>query len=245
MVVPNQGASRRSELERRLEHLDSPAVADAQRGLNVLHPRIKSLAPGRTIAGPAFTVRAYPGSMMSLQKAMLEACSGDVLVVDAEADLTAGALWGDIMAEEAKRRGFKAVVIDGAVRDLRGLLDVGFPTFAAGLTPRLGTNLQVGQVQVPISCGGVAVRPGDWVFGDDDGLVVLPIEQLETIVEAAEAIERRDREMARRVADGESLADMLGFHRFIYGAQESVSVLTRPDEASAPAAERVGNRADG
>src|SRR5690242_16180649 len=196
MVVPVRRASTRSELERRLERLDSPAVADAQRGLTVLHPRIKSFVPGRTIAGPAFTARPFPGSFMTVQRAMLEAHPGDVLVIDGQADLTAGALWGDIVAEEAKRRGFKAIVVDGPVRDLRGLLEVGFPTFAIGLTPRLGTNLQVGPVQVPISCGDVAIRPGDWIFGDDDGVVLLPMGELEAIVEAAEAIERRDREMA-------------------------------------------------
>jgi 4-hydroxy-4-methyl-2-oxoglutarate aldolase len=245
MVVPIRRAVPRTDLEHRLERLDSPAVADAQRGLNVLHPRIKSLVPGRAVAGPAFTAHAYPGSMMTLQKAMLEARPGDILVVDGEADVAAGALWGDIMAVEAKRRGFKAIVVDGAVRDLRGLLDVGFPTFAVGLTPRLGTNLQIGRVQVPVSCGGVAVRPGDWIFGDDDGVVMLPAEQLEAIVEAAEAIERRDREMARRVAEGESLADLLGFHRFIDAAEESVSVMTRPgDGAEAPRA-AVGSPADG
>ena len=235
-------ASGRGELSERLEQLDSPAIADAQRGMRVVHPGIRSVVPGCTIAGPAFTVRAYPGSMMTVQKAMLEAQPGDVLAVDGDGDLMAGALWGDIMSEEAKRRGFKAVVIDGAARDQRGLRGIGFPTFAAGLTPRLGTNLQIGDVQVPISLGGVAVCPGDWVFGDDDGLVVIPAHMLETIVEAAETIERRDREMARRVANGENLADMLGFHRLIYAAQETVSVMTGVGSREAEVGDRNPER---
>jgi 4-hydroxy-4-methyl-2-oxoglutarate aldolase len=224
--MPTERASVLPDLVGRIERLDSPAIADAQRGMHVMRPRLRSFVPGRAIVGPAFTVRPYPGSMMTVQKAMLEARPGEVLVVDADGDVAAGALWGDIMSEEAKQRGFKAAVIDGGVRDQRGLRKVGFPVFAAGITPRLGTNLQIGDVQVPVSCGAVAVRPGDWIFGDDDGLVVIPAHMVETIVEAAEAIERRDREVARRVASGERMADLLGFHRLIYDAEESVSVMS-------------------
>ena len=213
-------------LAERLERLDSPAVADAQRGMHVLHPCIHSLVPGMTIAGPAYTVKAYPGSMMSVQKAVLAARPGDVLVVDAGGDVAAGALWGDIMAAEARQRGFKGIVLDGAARDRRGLREVGFPTFAAGVTPRLGTNLQLGYVQAPVSCGGVAIRPGDWIFGDDDGVVAIPADMLTVVLETAEAIERRDREVARQVAAGASLADLLGFHRFLEQEQESISVMS-------------------
>ena len=81
---------------------------------------------------------------------------------------------------------------------------------------------------MPICCGGVPVQPGDWIFADDDGAVVIAGNVLETILEAAEAVERRDREVARRVANGERLADVLGWHRLIYGDQDSVSVLNRP-----------------
>jgi regulator of RNase E activity RraA len=214
------------ELVRRYEKLTSADVADAQQGMRVMHPRIRSLVPGSTIAGPAFTVRAHPGSMMTVQKAMLEARPGEVLVVDAGGELMAGGLWGDLMSEEAKQRGFTAIVIDGPVRDHRGLVRVGFPTFAAAVTPRLGTNLQIGQTRVPVSCGGVAVQSGDWIFGDDDGLVAIPGAMVETILEAAENVDRRERELAGRLAAGEHMADILGFHRFIEQAEETISALS-------------------
>lgn len=216
-------------LAQRFERLDSPAIADAQRGMRVVNPRVQSLVPGCTIAGPAYTVRTYPGGLMTVMKAMIEAPPGVVLVVDADGDVSAGGLWGELMAEEALQRGLKGIVVDGAARDRRGLRKVGFPTFAAGVSPRLGTNLQIGLTEVPISCGGVAVQPGDWVFGDDDGVVVMPGNVLETVLEAAEAVERRDREVAARVARGERLVDMLGLHRLIYGEQTSLSVLVRPE----------------
>jgi regulator of RNase E activity RraA len=215
-------------LAERFERLDSPAIADAQRGMRVLPPRLRSLVPGRIIAGPAFTVRAYPGSLMSVMKALVEAPPGVILVVDADGDISAGAVWGEIVADEARQRGLKGIVVDGAARDCRGLRAVGFPTFAAGVNPRLGTNLQVGLTQVPISCCGVPVQPGDWIFADDDGAVVIAGNVLETILEAAEAVERRDREVAARVANGERLADVLGWQHLIYGDHASISVLNHP-----------------
>jgi 4-hydroxy-4-methyl-2-oxoglutarate aldolase len=228
MALPRAYAA--LELVDRYERLDSSAVADAQQGMRVLHPRIASLVPRRVIAGPAFTVRTYPGGMMTVQKALLEARPGEVIVVDAGGDVEAGGLWGGIMSEEAKRRGLKAVVIDGAARDRLDLREVGFPTFAAAITPRLGTNLQIGLTQVPISCGGVAICAGDWIVGDDDGVVAIPARMVETILQAAEAIKRREREVQARVAAGENMADILGFRRFIDEGPESVSVLSRPEE---------------
>src|SRR4051794_26820176 len=82
-----------AELVKRDEELNSAARADAQQGMRVMHPRIRSLVHGRTVVGPVFTVRAFPGSMMTVQKAMLEARPGQVLVVDAGGDLLAGGLW--------------------------------------------------------------------------------------------------------------------------------------------------------
>src|SRR5918912_1484326 len=119
-------------LAERFERLDSPAIADAQRGMRVLHPRLRSLVPGRIIAGPAFTVRAYPGSLMSVMKALVEAPPGVILVVDADGDISAGAVWGEIVADEARQRGLKGIVVDGAARDCRGLRAVGFRLLEAG-----------------------------------------------------------------------------------------------------------------
>ena len=218
-------------IAKRFECLDSPAIADAQRGMRVLHPRIRSLVPGAVIAGPAFTVRAFPGSLMSVVKGLLEAPAGSVLVVDGDADVTAGAVWGEIIADDARQRGLKGIVIDGAARDRRGLIELKFPTFAAGVNPRLGTNLQIGLTGVPISCGGVPVQPGDWIFGDEDGVVVIAANVLLTVLEAAEAIARRDSEVAARVAAGERLVDLLGWQQYLNGsAQPTISVMSRPTE---------------
>jgi regulator of RNase E activity RraA len=222
------------ELISRFERLDTPAVADAQQGRNVLDQRIHAFVPGRVVAGRAFTVQAPAGSMMTLQKALLETQPGDILVVDAGGDPRAGGVWGDLMSLEACQRGLRALILDGAVRDAAGLREIGFPVFATGVTPRLGTNLQIGLCQVAVSCGGAPVQPGDFVLADDNGVVVVPAHMVDVIVEAAERIRQRDREVAERLVNGERMADILGFHRFIYQAEESVSVLSEPEPITSP-----------
>lgn len=213
----------------RLEQVTSAAIADAQRGMRVLHPRVRSVVPGKVVAAPAFTVRALPGSLLSVLKGLLEAPAGTVLVVDAVGDVGAGALWGELVAQEASLRGLRGIIIDGAIRDVRGLQAVGLPTFAAGVTPRLGTNPQVGLTDVVISCGEAPVAPGDWIFGDDDGLVSIAGDVLLTTLEAAEEIERRNREVAAMIAAGERLSHVLGFERYIYADQVNISVTARPE----------------
>jgi regulator of RNase E activity RraA len=220
------------ELISRFERLDTPAVADAQQGRNVLDQRIRTFVPGRVIAGRAFTVQAPAGSMMTLQKALLEAQPGEILVVDAGGDPRAGGIWGELMSLEACQRGLRGLILDGAARDAAGLREVGFPVFAAGSTPRLGTNLQIGLCQIAVSCGGAPVHPGDFVVADDDGVVVVPAQMVDVTLEAAERIRQRDREVAERLVNGERMADILGFHRYIYQAEASVSVLSEPERGA-------------
>lgn len=201
----------------RLARLDTAGVADAQKGMGILEPAIRSMTPGRKLAGPAFTVKCYPGSIITVHKAFVEARPGDVLVVDGEGDLRAGALIGELMSREAVERGFAGVVIDGPVRDLTGLRALGFPTFARGVTPRVGVNRRVGQTQVPVSAGAVLVRPGDYVLADDDGVAIIPHEDLAAIVEAVEAIERKEAGLAEAIARQERLVDLLNFREAIKG----------------------------
>ena len=158
----------------RLRKLRTAWVSDAQGSMGVLHEAIKSLVPGAIAAGPAFTVACYPGSIITVHKALAEARAGDVLMVAGDAD-DRGALMGELMALACHVLGLAGAVIDGAVRDAPGLREQGFPVYARFVTPRVGTNRRVGSTQVPVSCGGVVVHPGDWVLADDDGVVVVPV----------------------------------------------------------------------
>ncbi len=192
-------------------------IADAQRSFSVMHPSIKSFTPGLRLTGPAHTVKCYPGSIITVHKALLEAKPGDVLVVDAEGD-ERGAMWGELMTLQARANHLAGIVIDGPFRDLNAVRKLGFPVFATGVNPRVGSNRRVGDTQVAVQCGGVVVNPGDYVIGDDDGVAVIPADQLEALVKAVEAIRIKEVGLRKGMADGQQLADMLGFRALIYGA---------------------------
>lgn len=197
------------DLVTRLGRLDTPWIADAQQGLGVLDAGIRSVVSGKKVVGTAFTVKCYPGSIITVHKALVEARAGDVLVVDGEGDSRAGALMGALMAREAVDRGIAGVVIDGAVRDSADLQTVGLPVFARQVTPRVGVNRRLGCTQVPVTVGGVIVHPGDYILGDDDGVVVIPASQIETVIEAAEAIQVKEQRIAEAIARHERVADIL------------------------------------
>lgn len=199
----------------RFHHFMAAAVSDSLHCLQTMDAGIKSMVRGRAAAGPAFTVRCFPGSISTLHKALLEAKPGDVLVVDGAAD-NHGALLGELMALQCKINGFAGVVIDGCVRDYQGLNELGFPVFARHLTPCVGTNRRLGELQVDISCGGIAVHPGDWIMADDDGVVVIPADKLEEVVAASEAVELHEREIAERIKKGEQIADILNMRDRLY-----------------------------
>jgi RraA family protein len=205
------------DLIKRLGRLDTAGAADAQQGFGVLDPAIRSVTPGFRVAGRAFTVKCYPGSIITVHKALVEAEPGDVLVVDGEADGRAGALFGELMGRETKDRGLAGIVIDGAVRDVNGLRALGLPTFARQITPRVGVNRRLGQTRVPVSVGGVVVRPGDYVLADDDGVIIIPMENLAQIVQAVEGIEEKERGLAAAIDRHERLVDLLNFRPLIFG----------------------------
>lgn len=199
----------------RLARAATASVADALGSTGVLDPGVRPVWDGARVFGPAFTARCYANSIITVHKALLEAEPGDVLVADAGHDAS-GALFGAIMATDARHRGIAGLVTDGAVRDVADLAGMGFPAFARRTTPRVGTNRRVGQTGEAIACGGVVVRPGDYVLGDRDGVVVIPRERVAEIADAVEAIRAKEAGWRERMAGGERIADILGFRGLIY-----------------------------
>ncbi|MFT2154374.1 RraA family protein, partial [Klebsiella pneumoniae] len=144
----------------------------------------KPLAPHMAVAGPAITVEVRPGDNLAIHAAMAVAKPGDVLVIDGKGDLSC-ALLGEIMATQAQASGIAGIIIDGAVRDAETLSNQRFPVFAAGLNPCGPTKFIPGRVNHAISVGGAAVQAGDLVVGDIDGVVVIPRDEVRTIIELA------------------------------------------------------------
>lgn len=202
-------------LRGRLGKVASSSVSDAQASLGTILEGIKSIVPGLRAIGPAFTAKCYPGSIITVHKALCEARPGDVLVVDGGGDYSS-ALFGELMALQAQVIGLAGLVVDGAVRDVAGIRALGFPVFSKVTTARVGTNRRIGQTQVGVSCGGVPVSPGDWIIADDDSVSIIPAAALLEVVAAAEQVEAREVTYAERIRKGEHVADIIGVRDLIY-----------------------------
>ncbi len=148
-------------------------------GLNPMHK-------GGQMLGVALTVRVPPGDNLMVHKAIDIAQPGDVIMVDAGGDLSQ-AIIGEIMSTLAAKRGLAGIVIDGAIRDSGALADAKFPVYARGVTHRGPYKNGPGEINVPVSIGGMVVMPGDIIVGDEDGLVAVPVDIAAVVLKAAKA----------------------------------------------------------
>jgi 4-hydroxy-4-methyl-2-oxoglutarate aldolase len=204
-------------LVERLARLHPAVVADCldREGLRnqVLAPHIRPLDPGSKVAGLAATVHcvevdAVPEARDDWYRNELAAVDalrpGDVLVVST----CRGSFWGELLATASRFRGAHGVVADAYTRDTLALVEMGFPTFAAGIhcADSLG-RIDVDAFDVPITCGGVRVEPGDLVLGDNDGVVVVPAARGEEIVSLAEEKVSGENLVREKLAEGMPVSD--------------------------------------
>lgn len=124
------------------------------------------------LLGTAFTIKSRPGDNLMLHKALDLAQPGDILVVDAQGDMS-NSIMGELMVLWAIKRGLGGFVIDGAIRDYGTLKKLDIPIYAKGITPAGPYKDGPGEINVPVVCGGVVINPGDILVGDEDGLVVV------------------------------------------------------------------------
>ena len=190
----------------------SCVVTDVMERAGVMHTAIR-LRCGGKIAGPAVTVRLYPGDLVDPLAALTVAAPGDVVVVDAGGE-TETSVWGGLMAGLGRQQRIAGAVVDGAVRDVDEARDIGFTLFSRAVGPRASHTAFSGrrepiEVNVPIHCAGVLVYPGDMVVGDEIGVVVVP--RIEASEILARAREQADREEAtrRRIQEGKSMEELL------------------------------------
>lgn len=170
----------------RARKLSPSLLADAMGSFGTMSYCIKPIKPGMRVLGTAITVKVKPGDNLFLHKAIYLASKGYVIVLDSNEHKTC-ASWGSMMSLGAIAMGVEGIVLDGAVRDLSEIRELGLPIFASGAIPNGPTTNGPGLINSVISCGGVSVSPGDLVFGDDDGVVVVPPDTLEDVLLKAEA----------------------------------------------------------
>ena len=171
------------DLVQALGEFETPAVSDL---MNRLYTMVSGIAcqtsPDVRVLGPACTVRVFPGDNLMVHKALDVAHAGDVIVVDAGGS-PMNAVLGDLISTKARHRKIAGFVVDGLIRDLPAILALSdFPVFARGVTPIGPLHRGPGEINHPISCGGLVVNPGDVIFGDLNGVVVAPRDALADLV---------------------------------------------------------------
>jgi 4-hydroxy-4-methyl-2-oxoglutarate aldolase len=196
-----------------LQRAQTGHIVDAMDGRGALAYAIKPLDPARAqFVGVAVTVETGPSDNLAILAAVARASRGDCIVAAADA-FEGTAVVGDNVAWMARNAGCSAIVIDGMARDLEGILSVGLPVFARGITPNSCVRTGPGRVGFPIVAGGQAVASGDVIVGDRDGVVVIPAAQLDFVLVRLDAIRAAEAVVQARIATGitqlDSMAQLL------------------------------------
>lgn len=209
-----------SEIVRKLQALSTPTISDAldKRGFSGGCLGISPVVSGIQMAGTAYTVKYVPtGSLKGTVGDYIDDLqAGHVVVLDnnGRTDCT---VWGDILTVVAKMKGVAGTVIDGVCRDVATIKEERFPVFSRAVFMMTGKErVMVQDMQIPVSIGGVQVKPNDILIGDDNGVVVVPAEVSEEVLVSAQQIEAAEHSIVSSVKEGFSLREArekYGYHR--------------------------------
>lgn len=199
------------ELEAAFMKVSTPNISDAMQRRGEMRG-IRPVTPGAKMAGRAFTVRTYPGDWAKPVEAIDQAPPGSVIVIDASGGEKA--VWGELATWSCVVKGIKGVVIDGAIRDVDEIRALGFPAFARHVSPTAGDPKGFGELNVEVTCGGVKVRPGDWVVGDDNGVVVVPSELAVEVANRALDVLEKENRVREEIRRGSTLSQVLRLKRW-------------------------------
>lgn len=197
-----------------LATLPTTQIADGGGPIAVVGPGIGPVVGAVEICGPAVTLWTAPGDILYVLKSPDVVGAGDVLVVDGGGRLDAAVI-GDVIGGRLLVGGCAGLVVDGAVRDVEGLEELGLPVHARGAHPATGSNAGPGALNVPVQLGGVAVHPGDVVRADRSGVVVVRRDGLAEVLERARAVAAREEQWLAGFAAGGGMGDVLGVDRLI------------------------------
>jgi regulator of RNase E activity RraA len=183
---------------------ETPAISDLMNRLYTMSTAIRNQTHEHlTILGPACTVKVYPGDNLMVHKSLDIARPGDVIVVDAGGSPMTAVL-GDLVSTKARHRGIGGFVVDGLIRDLPAIRALGdFPVFARGVTPIGPLHRGPGEINYPICAGGIVVHPGDVIVGDLNGVVVIPRDIAEDLLERLTNRAAAEADYTAAVARGE------------------------------------------
>jgi regulator of RNase E activity RraA len=174
------------EIVERFRAYPTPDISDLMNRLYAMDGGIRNLVNDLGLCGPALPVKLYPGDNLMLHKALDVARPGDVVVVDSSLNTTTAVI-GDLVSSKAKHRGIQGVIVDGLVRDVAAVREVGLPIYARGTTPIGPLHRGPGELGYPVSCGGLVVSPGDIIVADSSGIVVVRLDFAEELLDRLDA----------------------------------------------------------
>lgn len=196
-----------------LENISACQLSDAYNGISHRSGTIKSIKPinNRKVWGSIYTAETSCDDWGTSAMAIDNASSGDVLFFKVDSDEKA--IWGELASTCAKENGIKATVVYGSVRDLDALLDMDFPVFASNFVPNAGLALGLGQLNQPIDVEGNKINPGDFFFGDESGIVIIPKELFSNVMLSALAVKLKETNIVNMLGAGIGLAEIVGLDK--------------------------------
>jgi 3-hexulose-6-phosphate synthase/6-phospho-3-hexuloisomerase len=185
--------------------VSTPNISDAQQKKGEMHG-IHPITRGRKAVGKAITVRTYLGDWAKPVEAIDIAQPGNVIVIEAPGEK---AVWGELATHSCIQNQIHGVVIDGAIRDVDEIRSLNFPAFAAKINPTAGDPKGFGEINIEVMCGGVKVRPNDWIIADDTGIMVVPKEKAVEIANRSIDVLERENRIREEITRGSTLSKVL------------------------------------
>jgi len=189
-----------------LKHVSTPNISDAMHRKGAMK-NIHSICIGTKTVGKAVTVQTLAGDWAKAVEAIDVAVAGDVIVIYNGSPHVAP--WGELATLSCINKRVAGVVIDGAVRDVEEIRKINFPVFATSIVPNAGEPKGFGEINAQIQCGGQTVNPGDFIVGDDNGVVVIPRERSYEIARRAVEVEKNERRIRDEIKRGKTLSEVL------------------------------------
>jgi 3-hexulose-6-phosphate synthase/6-phospho-3-hexuloisomerase len=184
--------------------VSTPNITDAMHRKGAM-AGLLSLCGNVKMAGRAVTVHTIGGDWAKPVEAIDVACEGEVIVINNDG-ITDVAPWGELATESCRRKRIAGVVIDGAVRDIDDIRAMKYPLFAKAIVPNAGEPKGFGEINTEIRCAGQYVRPGDWIIGDESGIVVVPQERAYEIARRALEVRKNEERIREEIRRGSTLS---------------------------------------
>jgi len=200
------------ELYEVFSKVSTPNIADAMQKMGTMEGIVPRINHGTKMVGQALTVKTADGDWAKPVEAIEKAKKGDGVVVDVGGGRIA--IWGELASWSCRQKGISGVVIDGAARDIDTILDIDFPVFSRHIAPRAGEPKGHGEIGCEIEVGGQRVRTGDWIVGDESGVVVIPKGMAVEMANRAMDVFERENRIREEIQRGKTLSSVLELEKW-------------------------------